>query len=106
VRIVLARARRELPTGTTLERAREAPAGRTQATEVERKSAAVVFAGLEPGAPRASIGGYPTHIQHDIRFILHPKLVIDCSVVTSFALLVWRVENKSATASASWQATT
>ena len=55
MRIVLARARRELPTGTTLERAREAPAGRTQATEVERKSAAVVFAGLDRGRPIVAI---------------------------------------------------
>ena len=61
------------------------------------KSAAVVFAGLEPGAPRASIGGHPTHIHADIRFILHPKLVSVAGLAT---------ENKSATASTSWQDTT
>ena len=81
MRIVLARARRELPTGTTLERAREAPAGRTQATEVERKSAAVVFAGLDRGRP-SGIGAYPNCY---IRFILQPcgsTLFAACSVVT------------------------
>ena len=51
MRIVLARARRELPTGTTLERAREAPAGRTQATEVERKVQQWFLLGSTVGAP-------------------------------------------------------
>ena len=53
MRIVLARARRELPTGTTLERAREAPAGRTQATEVERKVQQWFLLGSTVGAPAA-----------------------------------------------------
>lgn len=88
MRIVLARARRELPTGTTLERAREAPAGRTQATEVGRKSAAVVFAGLDRGAPL-----WLSELLHSFHFTPQcgSTLFIDCSVVTSFALLVWPV---------------
>ena len=47
------------------------------------KSAAVIFAGLEPGAPQRHIEGYPTSY---IRFILHPNEARLCSSAVEMEL--------------------